>query len=531
MMGLRGSKHTSYAAILTVVSALCACSSSSDGGARSSGAAVGAEDVSDPKKAAAALLDQMGTTAIAQAKTYLEARDANIATWSQTLTPQTQEPYMGTGAVMPCFSSAAIAKEMADAAESAAREVHDTPGGKGGQAWFTPIPEPDPQTIGLSDDARYYDDSTVFASENAVPTLKQVFACAGIPTTLSETDAESNADRVALMANMKVLGTFAMRTAYANALKRYVTNVWMEELAGESVSDLDTSLIQNVVTQDSATYLSGVKMQLSPYIQTLLNAGATFATIAGDAPDGSSVPYQGFLYLDVTSVSLAGIDAGIKAKDQGTKSLLAAMGVLGGIPLMQQLVAPTPGKLTVVSSALFGNGLYFVAPGGSREFLTPADWEAQILALHDQFVQTLQQYYADNQEASSTMTAIENILESVVEDLNLDQTPDVQAVNSDYDSLTQILNQLSALGLPNDSYQTYANAIIQALQVSNDEWQALINQLDELIPDFDPIHGKFHLGFLLGDRGSDRDVCRSGDRRRSPRRRGGDRRCSRRKRR
>jgi hypothetical protein len=454
------------------------------------GSADGVEDVSTPKKAAQALLAEIGVAALETAKSALEMRDANISQVSQTFTPNTQEPYLGTSPVMPCFADPAIVQRMTTVAETAAQVLYDSPGGDAdGTAWFTALPKPDASGGAV----RFFDDSAVFPSGDAASVVQDVYACAGIPTSLSEAGFEDDPQRRQLTDSMRVVGSAALKSAYSRALQRYVTNVWMKALAGQTVADADRSFIANVVQTDVDGYLGDVTAQLSSYVQTLTAHGATFSTIA--PPDGQdSTPYQGFVYLSLANLDLTGIDAGIAAKDPETVKMLAAVGVLGGIPLMQQMVKPTAGKLTVVSSGILGNPIYFLAIDGVRQFMTPEQWQAQVQAQHDAFVEHLKAYYQDAQQAASTMVAVRNILESILSDVNLDQTPEVQAENGEYADLLAILDQLGKLGLPPDSYGAYCNALIEALMISNAELSALIAQLDKLIPDFDPIHGKFHLG-------------------------------------
>ena len=477
-----------FAVVVGLVGTLAGCAQGAPVGR--AGSADGIEDVSTPKKAAQALLAEIGIADLESAKAYLEARDANLAQWSRTLTPDTQEAYMGTAPVMPCFADATATSAMAKAAETAAQVVHDSPGGDaGGTPWFTALQKPN----ATDGSVRFFDDSAVYPTADAAACVEAVYACAGIPTSLAEAGWEDNADRRALTDAMRVVGSAAMKSAYAAALKRNVTNVWMKALAGQTPTDADRAFVANVVQADVDTYLGEVTTQLSPYVQSLTAHGATFDTIA--PPDGQdTTPYQGFVYLNVANLDVADLDARIAAKDPDTVKMLAAVGVLGGIPLMQQMVKPTPGKLTVVSSGILGNPIYFLAVDGVRQFMTPEQWQAQVQAQHDAFVQHLQAYYEDAQKAASTMVAVRNILESILGQVDLDQTPEVQAENGEYADLLAILDRLGKLGLPPDSYGAYCRALIEALQVSNAELSALIVQLDKLIPDFDPIHGKFHLG-------------------------------------
>ena len=460
-----------------------------DVGFRSEESADGVGDVSTPKKAAKALLDEIGLAQIESAKTYLESRDQNLAQWSQTLTPTTGEAYMGTNPVIPCLSDPAIVEHMSSVAEAAAQSVYDNPTGQDGTAWFTPLTKADP----AAGTVVFYSAAATFPTDGADSYIQDIYACAGIPTSLSEQGFEDNTDRRQLTDALSVVGTAAMNTAYADALKRYVTNVWVEALAGQTITDADRSFIANVVQTDVDGYLGEIAKQLTPYVQSLTAHGATFDTIA--SPDGqTTVPYEGFTYLNLLGLDLSAVDPGIQAKDPDTVKMLAALGVLGGIPLMQQMVKPTAGKLTVVSSGIFGNPVYFLAIDGKRQFMTPDQWQAQVQAQHDAFVQDLEAYYQAAQDAASLTTAVRNILETVLGQVDLDQTPEVQAENGDYADLLAVLDQLWKLGVPPDSYSAYCNALIQALQLSNAQLDALVQQLDKLIPDFDPIHGKFHLG-------------------------------------
>src|SRR5258708_1815159 len=93
------------AGLVALCLTVCNCSfAPTDVGKQAAGVA---EDVSNPRRAAEALLRETGAEAIAQARTALQDRDKNIDTVKSVLAPGSGEPMLGTNPVIPCFADAA----------------------------------------------------------------------------------------------------------------------------------------------------------------------------------------------------------------------------------------------------------------------------------------------------------------------------------------------------------------------------------------------------------------------------------------